>query len=204
MNNQQNFMDDFNDVDKDLSQLLQQTKLSKLTSHNPLEKIKRNLLINMIFGFVICGIYIFIISYFKIWQVQIAISIVLIFSLWALYTAWIQYKKIETHVPLNRSLLVELKQHYNSINHWIASQQKVAIVIYPISATGGFILGGVMGSGKSVEIIMSKPIILIALAIALIILVPACYYLAKWMSNYSFGKHLKTLAQNIKDLEAEK
>lgn len=203
MNNQQNWKDDLN-VDDDLLKLLQQTKLSKLTSHNPLQKIKRNLLINMIYGVLICFIYLFIIFYFQIWQVQIAISIVLIFSLWALYTAWIQYKKIDTSHPLNSSLLVELKRNYDSINHWIKSQQKVAIAIYPISATGGFMLGGVMGSGKSVEVIMSKPIILIALAITLIILVPACYYLAKWMSNYSFGKHLKSLQQNIKDLEAEK
>ena len=183
---------------------MQQPKLSKLTSHNPLQKIKRNLLINMIYGVLICFIYLFIIFYFQIWQVQIAISIVLIFSLWALYTAWIQYKKIDISHPLNSSLLIELKRNYESINHWIKSQQKVAIAIYPISATGGFMLGGVLGSGKSVELIMSKPPILIALAITLIILVPACYYLAKWMSNYSFGKHLKTLAQNIKDLEAEK
>jgi hypothetical protein len=64
-------------------------------------------------------------------------------------------------------------------------------------------LGGVVGSGKSVEAFIIKPTALIAFVITIVVLVPVCYYLAKWMNHLSFGKHLKTLQQNIKDLEAE-
>jgi hypothetical protein len=65
-------------------------------------------------------------------------------------------------------------------------------------------LGGISGSNKSVEVFMNKPGILLALFIALVILVPACWYLTKWMFNYSFGKHLKALKENIRALEEEK
>lgn len=65
--------------DDDLSSLLQKSTLSKLSSHNPLEKIRKNLLINMIWAVLICFVYIWIIFYFNIWQVQVAISVVLLF-----------------------------------------------------------------------------------------------------------------------------
>ena len=204
MSNQYIWDDINNKQDDDLLSLLQKHKLSKLTSHNPLEKIKKNLLMNMVWGIIICALYVFMIIHFQIWQVQVSISIVLLFSLWALYTAWLQYKKLNTSVSSNSSLLSEMKRHYESIETWLNTQQKVALIIYPVSAAGGFMLGGVIGSGKSVELFMSKPIVILILVVTILILVPACYYLAKWMCNYSFGKHLKTLQQNIKDLESEK
>jgi len=80
-----------------------------------------------------------------------------------------------------------MKRHCESITTWLNNQQKVALIIYPVSATGGFMLGGVIGSGKSVEVLMSKPVVILVLIVTIIILVPICYYLAKWMCNYSFG-----------------
>ncbi len=201
----QNIWGDINNKqDDDLSSLLYKPNLSKLTSHNPLEKIKKNLLMNIVWGIIICAAYIFIIIHFQIWQVQASIGIVLLFSLWALYTAFIEYKKLHTTISANSSLLLEMRRHCESITRWLNTQQKVALIIYPISAAGGFMLGGVIGSGKSVEVFMSKPVVVIALVATIIILVPICYYLAKWMCNYSFGKHLKALQQNIQDLESEK
>lgn len=190
--------------DEDLSSLLQASKLSKLSSHNPLQKIKQNLLINMVLGLLICVLYVVVLCYFQIWQVQLAIGIVLIFSLWAVYTAYQQYKELNTSVSANSPVLLELKRHCLSITNWMDTQQKVALFIYPISAAGGFMLGGVLGSGKPVEAFMHKPFFVMALVIAIIVMVPACWYLARWMFNYSFGKHLKALNKNIKALEEEK
>jgi hypothetical protein len=192
------------DKDDDLSSLLQQKRLSKLSSHNPLQKIKRNLLISMIWGIAICAAYVMIIFYFRIWQVQVSMGLVLLFSVWALYTSYQQYKKIDTAVSSVNPVLLELKRNHQSLTTWSKTQQHVALLIYPISATGGFMLGGVAGSGKSVEDFMGNPFILVALLITLAILVPACYYLAKWMFNYSFGKHLNILQKNIQELEEEK
>ena len=86
---------------------------------------------------------------------------------------------------------------------WMTTQQMVGIFIYPISAIGGFMLGGTLGSGKDVGTFMAKPVILVILLIVLLTLVPLCYYVAKWMFNYSFGKHLSNIKRNIADLENE-
>ncbi len=187
--------------DDDLASLLQASRLSKMSSHNPLEKIKRNLLINMCWGVLICIFYLFLLFYFRVWQIQLCVVLVLFFSLWALYTAFVQYKRIHAAVLPGNNVLQELKRHYDSITEWMKIQQQVALFIYPVSATGGFMLGGISGSNKSVEVFMNKPGILLALCIALVILVPACWYVTKWMFNYSFGKHMKVLKENIQMLE---
>ncbi len=105
--------------DEDLSSLLQPNSLSKRPSNNPLEKIKKNLLINIIWAIVISIGYILIISFFHIWQVQVSLGVVLAFTLWAAYHAWLQYKKISTMVASSGSLLDELKRHHQSISNWM-------------------------------------------------------------------------------------
>ncbi len=204
MSTEKTWGDKGNPVDNDLSSLLKPGRLSKLPSNNPLQKIKKNLFMNMIWGTIICSMYVVVIGYFHIWQVQAALGIVLIFSLWALFTAYKQYKKINTAVSSAGSVLDELKRHCQSIGNWMKVQQRVALIIYPISASGGFMLGDVIGSGKPVGVFLSKPIVVIAWLVCIAILVPACYYLARWLCKYSFGKHLAALEKNIHDLEEEK
>lgn len=189
--------------DEDLNALLNIKSIKSLSSKNPLENIKSNLIINIVLGFAICILYVFILFQFPIWQVQLTIGITLIFSVWAIYTAFIEYKKIKTDVSPDNSLLEELKNHHSSLTNWMKTQQLVGIFIYPISAIGGFMLGGTVGSGKNVESFMGKPSILLILLVVLIVLVPLCHFFAKWMFSYSFGKHLKSIEQKIYDLENE-
>ncbi len=190
--------------DEELGALLNSSNLKKLPSQNPLGKIKKTLFYNIVWGVLISIIILILLIYLHIWQVQLTLIVVFIFSLWAVFTAWQQYKKMDTDVSANSPLLTEMKRHHNSIHEWMHTQQRVALFIYPISATGGFMLGGAEGSGKPVAELMNKPLALITLLIALVILVPACYYVTRWMFKVSFGKHLKALNENIQTLEAEK
>ena len=196
---------DINDEkDVELTSLIKKGNWGKLASHNPLQSIKKTLLMNIAWTAIICIAYMVIIFYFNYWQLQLSIGVVFIFSLWALYTAYILYKKIKSTVSSSASLLSELKRHHQSVTNWINMQQKIALFIYPVSVVGGFLLGGVIGSGKSVEALISKPLFFYTLFGAIIIVVPACYYLAKWMFTRSFGKHLQALQENIDALESEK
>ncbi len=190
--------------DDELSSLLQTGGLPKRSPKNPLETIKKNLLINIAWAIIICIGYILIIGFFHIWQVQLSLTIVLAFTLWAAYHSWLQYKKINTVAPSTGSLLDELKKNHQSFSNWMKLQQQVALIIYPISAAGGFMLGGVLGSGKPVEVLMTKTAVQVAMPVCIVILTPVAYYLARWMYKYSFGKHLDALQKNINDLEAEK
>lgn len=204
MNIEKNWNEINGNADDELSSLLKETKLSKLSSSSPLEKIKGALVMNMIWVSAICIGYVFIIAYFHIWQVQVLMGIVLAFSLWGLYSAFIQHKKIKTTAAPGASLLHEMKRHYHSISRWMKLQERIGLFIYPFSAAGGFLFGGVLGSGKTVEAFMGRPSVYITLFITIAVLVPAGYFLAKWMFKKSFGKHLAALGENIKALEEEK
>jgi hypothetical protein len=187
--------------DEDLSALLKEGKLAQMPSNNPLQKIKRNLVANMVWCTLISLGYIIILVWFTVWQVQLSIAIVLVFTLWAMYGAWKLYKGINTGGGGAGNLLEELKSHHQAIHRWIQMQQRVSVFVYPFAAAGGFMFGGVLGSGGTVEAFMAKKSALITLPITILVLVPAGYYLARWMFKHGFGKHLDNIEQNIRELE---
>lgn len=188
------------ETDETLTQLLKPSEIGKLQSSSPLAKIQRNMLINSIWGILIGIGYILILIYFPYWQVRLCISLVLLFTIWAVYTTLKQYNNIRIGVP-EHSVLSEMERHYQNIKKWISLQQWIGLLIYPISAAGGFMLGGTLGSGKSVDEILAKPKMVIAMIIVAIVLVPLAYLLAKWMSKKAFGNHLATLKKNIDALK---
>jgi hypothetical protein len=189
--------------DKDLAALLTTSNIGKLPSKDPLNILKRNIIINSIFGIAISGLYIFILTRFTFWQILLCIGIVLLFTVWAVVKALQLYIKIQSGSRAN-AVLLQMEEHYVNIKRWINIQQWVGLIIYPISAAGGFMLGGYVGSGKPIEVIMQKPAMIVALLISLVILVPACFYLAKWMSRKAFGQYLDQLKENIDALKKEK
>jgi hypothetical protein len=191
---------DTSEGDVDLSSLIK-PGLSKLSSKDPLVKLKRNLLAGAILGLLIAAVYIFIMVKFPVWQVFLCIGIVFSFTLWASIKSFLLYKDMSRIIPGN-NLLQELENHYSKIKRWMSIQQQTGLLIYPVSATGGFMIGGSVGAGKSITEVMQKPGMIIALLIALIILVPLCFYLAKWMSKKAFGKYAEQLKRNIEMLKS--
>ena len=159
---------DTSEGDVDLSSLIK-PGLSKLSSKDPLFKLKRNLLAGAILGLLIAAVYIFIIVKFPVWQVFLCIGIVFSFTLWASIKSFLLYKDMSRIIPGN-NLLQELENHYSKIKRWMSIQQQAGLLIYPVSATGGFMIGGSVGAGKSITEVMQKPGMIIALLIALIIL----------------------------------
>lgn len=186
--------------DDDLSKLLQPGKVEKLHSSNPLYKIKSYLIISMIWAVLIAGLYVYVMIRFPYWPVLLCIGTVLLFTLWAGYTSWKQYISINPSVT-GHSLLMEMEKHYEGIQNWMKVQMKAAIFVYPVAAAGGFMIGGMVGSGKSIAEFISKPAVVISLIVTVAILVPLCIWLAKWMFKKSFGKHLVSLKQNIDALK---
>jgi hypothetical protein len=188
-------------ADKDLAALLAKG-IPKQPSKDPLQKVKRNLLYNSIIGFCICIMYIVVITKFPVWEVLLCIGIVLAFTLLASIKALLLFKSIN-NVASDNTLLQEMKKHYATLTVWMKMQQQVALFIYPVSAAGGFMIGGSIGAGRTIDEIMQKPVIVIAMVITIILLIPPCYYLAKWMNKKAFGNYVQQLKQNIDALENE-
>lgn len=187
--------------DKDWDKMVKNSISPKWLPMDPLYRLKKNLRINIGWGGLICIIYIVAIMLMTLPIFRISMILLLGFTLWAIYTAILLYKSIEPGINSKHSLLEDMERHYNAISNWMKAHEKTALFFYPIGVLGGFFMGGVMGSGKTVSELLTKPAVLIAIPILLAVLVPACYYLAKWMNKKAFGDHLEKLKENINHLK---
>ena len=190
--------------DDTLKKLLQQDDFSKLHSKLPLKKLKKNLLMGMIWAVIITIAYITLFFFIHLWQVYFSLGVLIIFNTWIMFESWKLYKQTpSTITPLN-SLKQELTNNYDGFQSWWSLQLKVSLVVYPIATAGGFIMGGVLGSGKSVEDFLYNPRMLGILGITVLVFMPLSYYAAKWVFNHAYGKHLKKLKLLIDELSDSK
>ena len=190
--------------DIDFTALLKKEVLSQLVSNNPAQKIRKNLLIHVGWAVIISLLYLYLIFTITYWQIQVILALMILFSVWAIWTALVQYKKLDNLSHAETPVLTKLKYQYGSLINWMRTQEKIGLFFYPLSAMGGFLLGGAEGSGKPISVLLSHPAFLWTMVIAGLLAIPACYYLAKWMFKLSFGKLLNQLKQNIEALETEK
>lgn len=191
---------DLNGGDEELAKLLSKGLPSR-PSGDPIEKIKRNLMVNAVLSILIAAGYVYILFRFPVWQVFLCIGTVLLFTVWVVIKALIMYRDMRKR-NLNNSLLEEMERHYAAITDWSRMQQKVGLLVYPIAAAGGFMVGGALGSGKSIDVVMSRPIMSISMVITAAILMPIGFKLAKWMCRKSFGKYADQLKANIDALKS--
>jgi hypothetical protein len=94
-----------------------------------------------------------------------------------------------------------LKQVYNNMISTLAFQRKASIMIYPLAATAGFLMG--LAAEKDAALMLQKWQVVLALVMSIIILTPSCYYLARWMEKVSYGKYLNQLRELIEQFENE-
>ena len=183
-----------------LNRILQQKNFDHLHSKLPLKKLKKNLVSGIAWAILITAGYLVLFYFIHIWQVYVALSIVIAFNIWIIILTWRLYKTIQDTITPSNSLKQELQKNYDGFQKWWAIQARLGLYVYPVAATGGFMLGGVVGSGKTVEAFLYRPSILIILAITIAIITPLCYYLSKWMFKYAYGRHLKKLKELIDEL----
>lgn len=187
--------------DEQLDRLLQQVQLEKLKSKLPLHKLKNTLVGGITWGMLITIGYAIIFFTTVQWQVRLSLLVVSLFNVWIMLGNWWLYKRINANVDYSNNLKQELQKNYESLRRWWRMQEKASLFVYPVAVTGGFIFGGILASGKTVEDFLYRPKVLIGLSVSLVVLVPACYWLARWMFNYSYGRHLQKLKATIEELE---
>jgi hypothetical protein len=186
--------------DDSLGNLLKDPDILRRKSQGPLQKLKSNLAKSMVYAIIITLLYALLIYYFPIWQVQVGLLVCVAFNFWIMAGTMRHYNKIDLQWS-GGSVLHVLRMHHDSFRKWFRQQQTLALFVYPVAALAGFMLGGNIGSGKSVGEFFSKPKVAIAMVLMLVVLVPACYYLAKWMTHKAYGRYVDQLKELIDDLE---
>ena len=87
------------------------------------------------------------------------------------------------------------------MQNYIDVQQKVSLFIYPLSISSGFLIGGVVGAGRSVESFMADRSVILLLIAAILVFTPLNYFGARWLFKLFFGKQMKQIDTLIKELE---
>lgn len=112
-----------------------------------------------------------------------------------------QYKKIKAGVPMDEGLLPHLKHYHQFISRILRQEERIALFIYPVALTAGFLLG--FTSSATLEEFFNSRWAIILLAGCWVVLTPLSHMLAKWMNRISFGKYLTELEAHIRELEKD-
>lgn len=78
---------------------------------------------------------------------------------------------------------------------------KVSLFVYPFDIAAGFLMGGLSGSGKSLEAFLHPAFVQVMLGVVIIIFTPLSYYFARYLFRLFFGRYLAQLTEMIADLE---
>jgi hypothetical protein len=170
-------------------------------SKTPLTKIKKSIAMNLFWGIVVSLIHPLLIIFIDEWLIKLGITIILIFSIKLIVDTYRLYKSINPILNPSNNLLVELKYQRDVILDWIRIQQKTGLIGYPFSITFGFLIGGFSASKLSAIELLNKGENLILLFGAIIVLTPLCYFMVKWMLNYTYKKDLQALNDLIESIE---
>lgn len=184
------------------SELLSVKKLSRLQSHHPLDKIRRNLLTGIYFGIVTVLAYLLIIYYFDQWLIRLLILVVLCFNLFIIRSSLLLRRAISSTGYHNLNLLQELTYHRNAIRKWWKIQEQYSILVYPFATTAGFLIGGILGSGDRELIFMQQQKLLMLLGILIVILSIVSFFGARYIFRIVYEKHLVAIEKNIESLRS--
>jgi hypothetical protein len=175
----------------------------KNTGRHPLQQIRRSLMFTSVWGIVISVGYVFLMFKFPFWQILLGFSLVLLFNIYSVVKGLQLRSSIPSNISGYSSLLAEMERQYKAVTDWIRAHKMTAIFVYPVAAATGFMLGGVLGSGKPLDLLFTRNIFWISLIISAIAMTPVAYYLSKLMVRVTYDKYLRKLKENIDELKKQ-
>lgn len=180
-----------------------QSQLKNVKSLHPLVDVRNNLRITNVWGIVISIGYIVLMMLYPYWQVLLGFSVVLTFNIVFIVQGIKLRKQIPRSVDAGHSMLQEMKMHHSAVTKWIDNQIYAARFVFPVAAASGFMMGGIWGSGKSLELLFTKPVFPISMIASAVVFSFAGIWLARKMFGISYKKFLDRLKENIDQLESQ-
>ena len=173
-------------------------KALKKESKDPLIRLRKNIGIKLLWiaGFSLMFL-VLIITTDKVYN-RILISPLLIAYVIGLALIYGQYR-ILNFVDKSQKLSYILKAYYFRIKRIQEYELKVALFLYPISITAGFVYGFSMK--RSAEEILTDDRVLTILIVTNVILIPVCYFLARWMDRRAYGRYLDRLKEDMDQMK---
>jgi hypothetical protein len=154
-------------------------------------------------GFCIFFLVIFISIAIFADQIIVKIGLAVVIFFYALLFA-INLKVLKNLQRLYHSdepVSVLLKSVYSIVTETIKFQQKFSWAFFPACVVGGFILG--LSLKKDALQLITQPRIYLSMVAAMIVMTPACFFLARWMTKLTYGKYLAQIQSLINQTKEE-
>jgi hypothetical protein len=181
--------------------LLQAATRQSTSSRHPLESLRRAIRINMVFALVITVAYLVLIPFIPHAAGMVFLALMMLYNVWATVNTYRLYQRMPASVSAMNDVLHEMRAQVAATAQWMRLHVRIGLLMYPLAVTGGFLLGALMGTGATVAELMSKPPLWWILGITLVVLVPICHLIVKWMSHLAFGVHVEAMRRLIAELE---
>jgi hypothetical protein len=177
----------------------------KKHSRHPVQKLIRAFQMTLGFSVAFGLFFIALLFVFEPLIIRFFLGLLILAYFLAFVYNFKTYKKLQ--VQWDNLFDTSLKEAFHKIHHIAHSsirfQEKVALYLYPISITGGFLMGLFTGNNTQFERNVTNLHVLIILGVCMIIFTPVCYYLAKWMYKVSYDKYLQQLTSLVEGMDQE-
>lgn len=171
-------------------------------SRHPLRQLRRNMFIGFVWAVLISLGYLILMFVFPIWPVVTGLAVVLAFNLYFLLRSYRLYRQLPALLSGHNSLLQGLEQFYEAFMETNRLTMFAAKFVYPVAAAAGFMLGGVLGSGKSLELLFRKPVFPLTMVGVAVLITPFALKLAARLTEAAYGKYLRQLKDHLDALKA--
>jgi hypothetical protein len=180
---------------------LQAATEQRTTSRHPLELLRRAMRANLYFAAVITMGYLALFPFMPHLLVMAFLGAVVVYNGWAMVNTYRHYRRIPSSVSAMNDVLAEMKAQVAATTAWMRLHLRMGLIMYPLAITGGFLLGGLVGSGATPAELMAKQALWWILGGTLVVLVPICHFTTKWFTHLAFGVHVEALRRSIAELE---
>ncbi len=158
-------------------------------------KVKQRLIITIVLTVLIAG---FIPFAFPLAS-QILLSIMLVAYFFGSVMLWQEYQLISEEIDMTREVLRTLTTFHMRIKRIIRFDEIIGLIVYPISATGGFLLG-MQAQNREAEI-MNTPIHWVILIITTIVISLIAHWITRWLNKRGFEAYLNQLMNQINEIK---
>ncbi|MFY0600645.1 MAG: hypothetical protein JXR03_13315 [Cyclobacteriaceae bacterium] len=187
--------------DKEL-ELLTQRKISesiRSKSTGTLSKLENKVKKRLYFSLLMVLALALSIPFIALISIQILLSILLAAYLIGGVLIFQEYRYLKQHTAMDQNLLAGIKEYQKRVKDILRFEEIVSLILYPISAVSGFLLGMFLLDPHTE--LLNEPKDWFLLIVPLIILTPISHFLNRKINNRSFREHLSSLDEDIKELE---
>lgn len=172
-------------------------------SSAPAAKLLRNVKYKILWIVFFCLAFPVTFLFIHEWVTGVFMAIVTL-SYYVALVLWVkEHGRLKAILEKDDNLLATLKEYHNRIKHSTKLEEKVAMFLYPISASAGFFFGFFIASEKGEREVFAEPVMLVAWLVTAAVLTPLGHWMAKKMNKKAYGKYIDQLSEQIQQLENE-